>query len=159
MTITRIFITTLLLSGGLLSAQEELLGQPLLPSDTGTVFRVCHEMPMFSDCEGETDGSYMEIKQCADMKMLDFIYDLQQYPEKAIADGSEGMAIVSFIVERDGRITSIKTVRGVSPEIDEEALYIVETMALESHPWRPGYHDGEAVRTQFNLPIKFRLPR
>jgi len=116
-------------------------------------------MPLFPFCEEETDGSYIEHKQCSDRHMLDYIYGVQRYPEKALADGTQGMAVVSFIIERDGRITSIKTARSVSPEIDEEALYIVEAMALELPPWYAGIQGETVVRVQFNLPIKFRLPR
>jgi protein TonB len=89
--------------------------------------------------DGETDGSCAELKRCANERMVDFIYDLQRYPEQAIVDGVSGMAVVSFIIERDGRITSVYTTRSISPEIDSEASYIVDAMAMELAPWRPGY--------------------
>jgi|AntRauTorckE5430_2_1112549.scaffolds.fasta_scaffold01729_4 protein TonB len=98
--------------------------------------------------DGETDGSYAELKRCASERMVDFIYGLQRYPEQAIVDGVSGMAVVSFIIERDGRITSVYTTRSISPEIDSEALYIVDAMAMELVPWRPGYSDGKAVQVQ-----------
>lgn len=156
---TKILIVFLFLFSLGLSGQEDpILGQPLLPSDTGAVFKVVQEMPVFPGCEDESHN-YMELKQCADKKMIEFIYEVQNYPEDALAEGIEGMAIVSFIIERDGRLTSLKCVREVCPSIKAEALYIVDVMAMDLPPWVPGRQDGKPVRVQFNLPIKFRLPR
>jgi protein TonB len=152
-----LFLSLLLFPIFLFSQDEPLLGHPLLPSDTGIVYKVVEEMPMFPGCDASLD--YHELKQCADKKMLAFVYGTLNYPEDALEDGIEGMAVVSFIVEKDGRMTSIKCTRPVCPSIKSESLYIVDVMALDLEPWRPGKQDGKHVRVQFNLPIKFRLPR
>lgn len=152
-----LFLSLILFPVFLFGQEELLLGHPLLPSDTGKVYKVVQQMPIFSGCDEHL--SYMEMKRCADKKMLAFIYDNLVYPEDAINDGIEGMAVVSFIVETDGRVTSIKSSRPVCPSIKEESLYLIDMMAIDAGPWRPGFQDGKPVRVQFNLPIKFRLPR
>jgi protein TonB len=152
-----LFLSLFIFHVFLFSQVEPLWGHPLLPSDTGKVYKVVQQMPLFPGCEDEL--SYRDMKQCADKKMIKFIYDVQQYPEDALEDGIEGMAVVSFIVERDGRITSVECVRDVCPSIKAESLYMVDVMALDLPPWSPGMQDGELVRVQFNLPIRFRLPR
>lgn len=67
------------------------------------------------------------------------------------------MAVISFIVERDGRITSARIVRDPGEGTGEEALRLVDIMAWELPPWSHGEYYDESVRVQFNLPIKFRL--
>ena len=65
----------------------------------------------------------------------------------------QGRAIVQFIVDKEGNIVQPKVVRGVDPYLDKEALRVVGLMPK----WKPGKQRGVAVRTQFTLPVKFRL--
>ncbi|MFK8164770.1 MAG: energy transducer TonB [Lewinella sp.] len=152
-----LFLALCLLPVFLFGQEEPLLGHPLMPSDTGEFFQVVQQMPLFPGCDTMLD--YRALKHCSDNKMLDFIYENLQYPEDALEEGIEGVAVVSFIVERDGRITSVKSVRPICPSINAESLYLVDMMALDVGPWSPGWQDGKLVRVQFNLPIRFRLPR
>ena len=76
-----------------------------------------------------------------------------KYPEKAKADGTEGRVIVSFVVEKDGSVTDAQVRRGVSNEVDAEALRVVQGMPK----WTPGMQQGTPVRVHYNLPITFKL--
>ena len=58
-----------------------------------------------------------------------------------------------MIVDKDGHIRDPKIVRGVSPELNAEALRIVSGMPK----WIPGKQKGKNVATRFTLPIRFRL--
>jgi len=109
------------------------------------------EMPRFSGCEDETNPD--ERKKCAEMQMLQHIYSNVHYPAEARDAGIEGMAVVSFIVERDGQISNIQILRSVGYGIDEEVIRIVENMPN----WTPGIHEDETVRVEFKLPIRFKL--
>lgn len=113
--------------------------------------RFVEKMPSFPGCENLAGTP--EYKTCADRKMLEFIYSNVRYPARARQFGVEGLAVVSFIVEKDGRITAIKSVRGVSQDIRAEVFRIVGMMPT----WYPGEQDGEVVRVQFNLPVRFKL--
>lgn len=82
---------------------------------------------------------------------------LQQYIRDhfhlpADADYS-GTIYVSFIVEPDGRTDSVKILRGLTPELDKEAVRIVKEMP----PWKPAKQNGITVRTRYNLPLKIHL--
>jgi hypothetical protein len=46
-----------------------------------------------------------------------------------------------------------KIARGVSPELDAEALRVVKLMSK----WNPGKQKGEAVRVSYTVPINFAL--
>ena len=108
-------------------------------------------MPLFPGCPG--DLPYGERKQCADRKMLEFIYGNVRYPGASRRRGLQGMAVVSFIIEKDGRVTDPFVIRGVDDHIRKEVLRIVSLLPI----WEPGRVDGEPVRVQFNLPVNFRL--
>jgi TonB family protein len=77
----------------------------------------------------------------------------QRYPRSAIQSGTEGRVIVTFVVERDGSLTDIKVKRGVSPDMDDEALRLIK----ESPKWRPGIQNDKPVRVQYSVPIDFKL--
>lgn len=74
------------------------------------------------------------------------------YPESAL--GEEGRVIVSFVVEKDGTVSNAKVRRSIHPDLDKEAERVVGSMPK----WRPGKHNGEAVRVKYNVPITFRSP-
>ncbi|WP_116127926.1 energy transducer TonB [Lewinella sp. IMCC34183] len=112
---------------------------------------VVEEMPLFPGCERLTD--YAAQKKCADRAMLEFIYRTVRYPDRARRYGVQGMAVVSFIIETDGRVTGITPLMGLNEDIRREIVRIVELMPR----WHPGRVDGQAVRVQFNLPVKFEL--
>jgi periplasmic protein TonB len=121
----------------------------------GEVFKIVEHMPRFPGCEDLATKE--ERKKCADKKMLEFIYQHIQYPQEAIENKVEGIAIIQFIVEKDGSIEEMRVVSDPGHGLGEEALRVVGLMAKELK-WVPGPSRGRAVRVQFELPINFRLP-
>ncbi len=85
--------------------------------------------------------------------LLDYIRSNVQYPKKARKKNIQGTVYISFIVEMDGKVTNVRVLRGIGGGCDEEAVRVVSSMP----DWKPGYQDGEPVRVQFNLPIRFIL--
>lgn len=76
-----------------------------------------------------------------------------RYPRRATAMGMEGKVHVTFVIELDGTISNPAVTRGVSLEMDAEALRVVKTLGA----FNPGMIDGKAVRTRVTLPIRFKL--
>lgn len=76
-----------------------------------------------------------------------------KYPEKALKDSIQGRVIVKFVVEKDGKIGDASIVKGVDPEIDQEALRVVKEMPA----WIPAKNNGQTVASFFNLPVTFKL--
>ena len=63
-----------------------------------------------------------------------------------------GTVFVSFVVEKDGRISNIKIIKGgPSLTLDKEAFRIVKLMPK----WDPGTIGGEAVRAWYDMLIRF----
>jgi protein TonB len=85
--------------------------------------------------------------------MLQFLSNNIEYPEIAMELGDQGRVFVEFVVEKDGSITQIKIVRGVSKEIDREAKRVVRMMPS----WTPAEQKGESVRARCRIPINFIL--
>lgn len=87
--------------------------------------------------------------------MMKFLSDNMRYPQVDIEMGTEGRVICTFVVEKDGSITDIQVVRGVSPNIDKEAVRVISEMPN----WKPGFQNGRAVRVKFTLPVHFKISR
>lgn len=75
-----------------------------------------------------------------------------KYPTKAIESKIQGRVIVQFVVNKDGSISNAKIVRSVDPDLDKEALRVINSMPQ----WKPGMQKGEPVSVKFTVPIVFR---
>jgi len=85
--------------------------------------------------------------------MYKYISSNINYPPNAMQMGRQGKVHISFVVEKDGTISSVVLLRGIGNECDEEALRVVKQMPK----WKPGRQRGKLVRVQFHLPISFKL--
>jgi len=106
--------------------------------DENGVYMVCEEMPEFP-------GGMAEC-----MKWLGANIN---YPETAQKNGVQGRVIVQFVVNTDGSIIEPQVARGIDPELDAEALRLINAMPK----WKPGKQQGKAVRVKYTLPIAYRL--
>jgi len=86
-------------------------------------------------------------------ELLHFVAENLHYPPDAFESGLQGRCIISFIVEKDGSISTPKVVRSISPSLDAEALRIVNLMPK----WIPAKDKGKAVRSKCAIPIVFRI--
>lgn len=102
------------------------------------VFMVAEQMPEFP-------GGMKE--------MLKFLQENVKYPENAMKNNVQGRVIVQFVVEKDGTPTEFKVARSVDPDLDAEALRVLQTMPK----WKPGMQRGEVVRVKFTVPVSFKL--
>ncbi len=84
-----------------------------------------------------------------------WVYQYLKYPEKAVMEGTQGRVMVEFIIEKDGKVTNARVVKGVSPELDAEALKVVSA----SPKWKPGRLAGQKVRSSMTIPVEFRLEK
>ena len=75
------------------------------------------------------------------------------YPVIAQQQKIQGKVLVSFIINKDGTISSPKVVKSVSPELDREALRVIRIMPK----WKPGEDHGKPCRTYFCIPVVFKL--
>ncbi|WP_051568392.1 energy transducer TonB [Crocinitomix catalasitica] len=105
--------------------------------------------------EKEFDGIEFQdpVYPGGERAMFTFIRDNVQYPSKAREAGEQGMVYVEFVVQRSGKISDAKVIKGVSESIDKEAIRVVNKMPN----WEPGISKGQTVRVRFTMPLSFRL--
>ena len=86
-------------------------------------------------------------------ELMKFLSRNIKYPKEAQDKGIQGRVVLQFVVNKDGSICDSKVVKAVDPQLDAEALRVVNAMPN----WTPGKQKGEPVRTRFTLPVSFHL--
>ena len=76
-----------------------------------------------------------------------------KYPVIAIENGTQWNVIVQFVVKKDGTIGTVKIVRGLSPELNKEAIRLCKSLPK----FIPGTMKGEAVNVWYTSVVSFRL--
>jgi protein TonB len=83
----------------------------------------------------------------------DYVSQNLKYPKTAQRSNIQGRVYIEFVVEKDGRLTDIKVIKGIGGGCDEEASRIIG----EAPSWKPGKQRGRPVRVKMVMPILFRL--
>jgi protein TonB len=86
-------------------------------------------------------------------KFYTFLGSKIKYPNAAKESGTQGRAVLTFIVEKDGSLTDIKAVRDQGNGLADEAIRVLKL----SPKWKPGSQNGRTVRVQYTIPINFSL--
>jgi len=110
----------------------------VLERDNDTIYDTVDQMPEFP---GGLDS------------LMTYVARNVRYPEDAMNNNQSGRVFVTFVVEKDGRVTEVAIAKGVCESLDNEALRVVKAMPR----WKPGRQDGQPVRVSFKLPIMFKL--
>lgn len=85
--------------------------------------------------------------------LLQYLNNNIRYPKVAQANGIQGRVTVQFVVEKDGSISGVRTMKSAEPSLDHEAERIVRSMPK----WNPGKSNGSPVRVKYFVPVVFRL--
>lgn len=107
----------------------------------------------------DKDGIYstvdvMPMFPGSTMGLLEHMRDNIQYPAKARENGTQGRAIVSFIVDEEGHLSNFRIDKSTgNEELDQEALRWAATMP----DWTPGMQGGKKVKVRYQVPVNFRL--
>lgn len=76
-----------------------------------------------------------------------------RYPAVDRENNTTGKVTLQFVVERDGSLTDIKSLRAPTQAMADEAIRVLKG----SPKWKPGIQNGRPVRAQFTVPINFTL--
>lgn len=125
------------------SAEEAPAGQQPTPaaSEDDTPFLVADEMPLFQGKDLNTFRTWVQSQI--------------RYPAEALKRGIEGRVVLSFIVERDGSVSTIQLLQSPDRILSEEARRVVSS----SPKWTPGRQNGHLVRVRYMLPVDFSIPK
>jgi len=103
------------------------------------VFYIVEDMPKFQGEDGKEFRKY--------------ITENVRYPQEAVKNNITGKVIVSFIVNKNGKVVNAQVEKSVDITLDAEAVRVV----MSSPKWEPGKQRGEAVNVKFTFPINFVL--
>lgn len=125
---------------GVDASLTEGTGKEVVEEAPPQIFTVVEQMPEFPGGEEE---------------MMKYLGSKIKYPAMEKDNNISGTVYLTFVVEPDGNITDVKSLRGVKggPGLEQEAARVVKSMPN----WKPGKQNGKSVRVQFNLPVRFSL--
>lgn len=106
----------------------------------------------------DVDQIFSVVEESAEPKggmpaFYKYVGDKIKYPAQARRMGVEGRVFVEFVVNRDGSIVDVRSIKGIGAGCDEEAVRIVQSAPA----WKPGKQRGKAVRQKMVIPIIFKL--
>lgn len=106
----------------------------------------------------EKEEVYVQVDKSAEypggqMELMNFLMRNMRYPENAQKNNIQGRVVVKFVVGKNGKISDVKVVKGVDPELDAEAVRVLSTMP----DWIPAECNGKPVASYFHLPVTFKL--
>jgi periplasmic protein TonB len=101
-------------------------------------FIVVEEMPEFP-------GGVLELQK--------YIAANTKYPEISKENNIQGRVIVRFCVTAKGGISQVSIIRGVDPELDAEAIRVVNSLPA----FKPGKQGGKPVPVWYSVPFTFKL--
>ena len=114
------------------------------------IYQVAEYMPVLETCADDEDPVF-----CTQTALREFTDAHLRYPREALVREIEGTAVATFVISATGRVTRTGVERSLGDVLDQEVLRLVGTLP----PWRPGFHDGEAVAVRYRLPITFAVPQ
>lgn len=109
------------------------------------------KMPAFPGCEAAEDPY-----QCTTQEMINRIYQNLSYPSIARENRVEGTVVVSFIIDKTGKIDDIKLLRDIGARCGEVTLTSLRQLQREV-TFQPGMQQGRKVKVRYNVPIRFKL--
>ena len=85
--------------------------------------------------------------------LLKYIRENTKYPAIALEQDVQGMVILRFVVERDGRVGVIEVKKSLSAECDREAVRVIKSLPR----FVPARKEGRPVRKWFTVPVRFMI--
>ena len=117
--------------------------------DVDVPFAVIEDVPIYPGCERVKKS---ERRNCFQEQINKHIRKNFRYPDIAQEMGIQGRVYVSFIINKDGTIGSVR-MRGPDKNLEKEAARIINKLPRMT----PGKQRGRPVRVPFSIPITFKL--
>jgi TonB family protein len=115
--------------------------------------------PFFSIAQNpDSNGVYQSVEQMPEYpggldSLVKEITARVIYPEQCVDSNIQGKVYIQFIVNEDGRISGVHAVRGPHSALNKAA----EEATIAGSKFKPGMHNGMAVKVYSTIPIVFKL--
>ena len=117
-------------------AQVEKKAEKDSLEETKAVFFIIENMP-------EYPGGEIGLKTDID--------SLIHYPQEAIDKGITGRVLISFVIDKEGKIKNARITSGIGEELDQEALRVINALK----PWQPAMQSGETIEVNYIVQFDF----
>ena len=107
--------------------------------------------PAAAQAVAGVDGEIFDQSQL-DQQPVPVTQARPRYPTALRQAGSQGQAVVEFVVAADGTVTGAKAVNSTDPEFAEAAV-----AAVQQWQFKPGQLAGQPVGTRLQVPIVFSI--
>lgn len=87
--------------------------------------------------------------------LMQYLLQNLEYPETARKINVEAIALVSFVVDKNGDIRNAKSLKNIGHGIDKEALRVVNKMPK----WNPAVQNGKPVEMEYTLEVNFKMEK
>jgi outer membrane biosynthesis protein TonB len=122
--------------------------------DTPVIYTVSQtdRPPLFSaDCL-----SAKNPQRCSNNALADWARQSVKYPEADLAEGSDGLEYVTFVINKYGKVSTIDRVES-KQEACEGCSHAVISAMLKMPDWQPAMLGGKPVDVVVTLPVRFRV--
>ncbi|WP_191907007.1 energy transducer TonB [Adhaeribacter soli] len=146
--------------------------RPLLVSGTGTktesvndgkrnltlIYKDSILVSCYSIRKAENDTIYHKTDKIASPKegfnaFTPKLAEAISYPILAQLVGKEGLVYISFFVEKNGKLSEIKPTTNEGFRMEAKALKQLAKLP----PWHPATFQGRPVKSEYTLPIRYKL--
>jgi len=123
------------------------------------IFLILFLFPSGSFAQSATDQTpYVAVEEMPQFPggnpaLYKYIANNMRYPESAREKNIQGKVVIKFCVTANGSINQISVLKGLSPEVDAEAIRVVKTFPV----FTPGKKEGVAVPVWYLVPITFKV--
>lgn len=125
-----------------IKAQEDSNEGPLLFAE---------RMPVYKSC-GIVDDE-QKMRKCTENKLVKHIYSNLKYPTIARENNITGVVVVSFVVNRDGKVEDINIMKDIGGGCGQAVENVITTLG----DFFPGKQNGRPVSVIYRIPVNFEL--
>ena len=108
------------------------------------------------DTKGHGGEVYLSVDKMpafpgGEAALMTYLRDNISYPTEAEEKNIQGKVVVQFVVDSAGYVGDVKVVRSVDPNLDREAVRVIQTLPQ----FIPGARLGKPVNVWYTLPVNF----
>ncbi|MBE6209405.1 MAG: energy transducer TonB [Rikenellaceae bacterium] len=117
--------------------EQEIVEEEIVEDDAPVL--IAEEMPSFQGGDLNTFRNWVQSRL--------------KYPQVALENNVQGQAVMTFVIERDGRLTGIQVLQAPDRSLGDEAARVLAM----SPKWKPGKQRNSPVRVKYILPVVFKI--
>ena len=126
-----------------------------MPYTIPVSFKLFDEMEPLTVSEGSDvpDDFQPPMFPGGERALMEFLKENVKYPPQAAKKKTQGRVVMTFVVDKTGKVTEIKVAKSVDIYLDTEAIRVCKLLP----DFIPARQNGEPVSVWFTLPITFKL--